>query len=365
MGDGVDASCQAGHDDEACFGQIACEALRHLQAGGRGIPRTDDGNARCAERSRIPSDSNERRRAVDGREIAGDSPLRRSRRSAHPCDVRRPFRARHPRAKPTLIDPRPRLRARSGRASSAAPAPPKWLTRQRKVRGPTPSLRMSRNHWSRCSSVSRSVPDDAGGMDLLTPSPQSCLPCPLAAVRYSHGASRTVRRPASRKRALHPLARARAGPWARSTCDKRRERRVAKQRGTAEPDSGESEARGPRYTEQRAEEGRDTLSAFEAEPCRDDVAQECADRPQPARPAGPIERGPAPRLFPSTHHRAALRLRAPFARSASTFVAPILPEPIVRMSCVPAIRVIRIQTGSTRGDSRTGGRGSGAWQIRS
>jgi hypothetical protein len=75
VGDGVYASCQAGHDDEACFRQIACEALRHLQAGGRGIPRTDDGNARCAERFRIPSDSNERRRAVYGREIAGIVPF--------------------------------------------------------------------------------------------------------------------------------------------------------------------------------------------------------------------------------------------------------------------------------------------------
>ena len=66
--------------------------------------------------------------------------------------------------------------------------------------------------------------------------------------------------------------------WARSTCDKRRERRVAKQRGTAEPDSGEGEAGGPRYTEQRAEEGRDTFSAFETEPDREDMSQECADR---------------------------------------------------------------------------------------
>ena len=49
---------------------------------------------------------------------------------------------------------RPALRARSGKASSAAPAPPKRLVSERKVRGPMPSLRIRRSQSRRWRSES-------------------------------------------------------------------------------------------------------------------------------------------------------------------------------------------------------------------
>src|SRR3954470_16065857 len=62
---------------------------------------------------------------------------------------------------------RPLRRAKSGSASRAAPAPPNWFTRARKVRGPIRSLRMRRSQSSLLSSLSRKalplLPDPALG----------------------------------------------------------------------------------------------------------------------------------------------------------------------------------------------------------
>ncbi len=81
---------------------------------------------------------------------------------------------------------RPPRRESSGRASSAACAPPKWLMRARKVIGPTFSERIRRRQARRWLSSNRAVGSGAG-LD-RAPSARVSRPCTDLALRAGNQA---------------------------------------------------------------------------------------------------------------------------------------------------------------------------------
>ena len=124
------------------------------------------------------------------------------------------------------------------------------------------------------------------------------------------------------------------------------ERGIAGRRRDGEPDEGEGERSGPASADEAAEEGRDALAAAKAQPDRIEMAEEGARR-----------RGQAGRFVAKQERRekkasVALkrveneRRRGEILRPVrSTLVAPMLPEPMLRRSAVPAPRVSKRPNG--------------------
>ena len=111
--------------------------------------------------------------------------------------------------------------------------------------------------------------------------------------------------------------------------DQRRERGDAEGDGGGEPGGAGGEARRPGERQRQAEEGRDPLAAAEAEPDREEVAEEGGEaRDHRRRLAGerPGDAAPPPR--PCRRRAAASRRPRALLPVRSTLVAPMLPEPM-------------------------------------
>ena len=146
----------------------------------------------------------------------------------------------------------------------------------RKVRGPTFSERVRRSQSRRCSSVRR-VPLP------LIPSARSSLrsarePLDVFSVlppEERHNKDEDLRHPG--------LAEAKEDDRRRRARDQGRKGRVPGREGAGEPDRHEGERRPRLKADQAADEGRDALAALEPEPDGEEVADECAERPQDRR----------------------------------------------------------------------------------
>ena len=186
MRGGVDAAREARGDDEAGFAEVARQPLGEFQPRRGGVARADhrDHRARraprdCRARRSAAAHRRSRRGAADSRARPARRRWRRTRRAA---SISRSASAR---GQTRIVAAAPPRRARSGRASSAARALPKWRSSDWNVRGPTLSLRISRSQSSRCSSVSARAPclrADAPAFWPILPS------VPLAAARCCRGA---------------------------------------------------------------------------------------------------------------------------------------------------------------------------------
>ena len=167
------------------------------------------------------------------------------------------------------VAPRPALRASSGNASSAARAPPAWLTSARNVRGPTFSQRISRSQSKRCASLSRK------SLALLTGPSRRCAirrrapaaGCWRECFIQSSAASTANTQPTG----ASPSANATSG--AATLPASAGGRGIARQRRDREPDDGEGQRRRPGRGDQPADESRDALAALEPQPDRIEMAE--------------------------------------------------------------------------------------------
>ena len=115
--------------------------------------------------------------------------------------------------------------------------------------------------------------------------------------------------------------------------DQRRERRIAGGKGDREPDDAEQQRDRPGQAEQHADIGGDAFAAFEAQPDRKEMADERAERRRRSAASMPnrccaIRTAAVPLSMSPSNVAAA----SPLLPVRSTLVAPILPEPMVRMS---------------------------------
>src|SRR5215217_9020819 len=167
-----------------------------------------------------------------------------------------------------LSSRRPPRRARSGRASSAAPAPPYWLIRARKVRGPTFSERMRRSQSRRCSSVRimglSLLPDLALGAGKEAADVLAVLPPQQRHENDGHtGHAGLAEEPQDNRR--------------RGAGNQGGERGILGGESDPEPDQAEDQRRQGLEADQDADEGGDALAALELEPDREEVAEEGAE----------------------------------------------------------------------------------------
>src|SRR6185312_14700059 len=152
----------------------------------------------------------------------------------------------------------PPRRARAGSAFSAARAPPKLVTRARKVRGPTFSDRTSRSQSKRCWSVRR----NSGLIAIPSGFPPNFR---LGAVEKA-GDVRAVLEPDQRRQRRERQSRAalpsrRQGDRGSDGRRERRRRRVTRERRNREPDDSEHDRRRPGKADEAAKVGRNALAA--------------------------------------------------------------------------------------------------------